>query len=156
MKKSTRIRPVIESLESMMLLSTAVAHVHAVVQPAAHVVVAESTPVVALHGTLKGAGKITGTSAAISGSGNLGSVGATTFKVNANLLNPPSSITLSTKKGNLYLSAASSLVGSGTSGSTTYQITGGTKAYAHATGGGSVLGSYSLVKGKLAVTIHFS
>ena len=162
MKKSTRIRPVVESLESMMLLSTAVAHLHPLAQPVAHIVTAEATkavaPVtVALHGTIKGTGKINGTSAALSGSGNLGSVGATTFKVNANLLNPPTSITLASKKGNLYLTSASPLVGAGTSGSTTYTITGGTKAYAHATGSGSVVGTYSLLKGnKLAVMIRFS
>ena len=156
MKKSTRIRPVLESLESMMLLSTAVAHVHSPAQPAADVVSAEATKTVTLHGTLKGTGKISGTSAALSGSGNLGAVGTASFKINASLTNPPTSITLTTKKGNLYLTAASSLVGSGTSGSTTYEITGGTKTYANATGEGSVAGSYSLAKGKLAVTIRFS
>ena len=155
MKKSTRIRPVVESLESMMLLSTAVAEVHALAKPAAvHIVTAEQA--VTLHGTLKGSGTLSGTSATISGSGNLGSVGASTFKIKANLLSPPSSITLSTKKGNLYLSAASPLVGSGTSGSTTYTITGGTKAYAHATGAGSVVGTYTLSGKKLGVTIRFS
>ena len=157
MKKSTRIRPVVESLESMMLLSTAVAHVQPHVQPTAHVVHAEATTAVALHGTLKGTGKIHGTSAALSGSGNLGKVGSASFKVNANLVNPPSNITLTTRKGNLYLTSASPLVGAGTSGSTTYSITGGTKAYAHATGAGSVSGSFSLLKGnKLSVTIRFS
>ena len=157
MKKSTRIRPVVESLESMMLLSTAVAHVQPHVQPAAHVVQAEATTAVALHGTLKGTGKIHGTSAAINGSGNLGKVGSASFKVNASLINPPSSITLSTRKGNLYLTSASPLVGAGDSGSTTYTITGGTKAYAHANGSGAVSGSFSLLKGnKVAVSIRFT
>ena len=161
MKKSTRVRPAVESLESMMLLSTVVAHVHELAAPAAHVAPAAAPTVsaeatITLHGTLTGSGKISGTSATVSGSGNLGSVGKTTFKLTANLLNPPTSVTLSTKKGNLYLQASSALVGSGASGSTTYSIVGGTKSYAHATGSGTVLGTYSLAKGKLAVTIRFS
>lgn len=156
MKKSPRLRPVVESLESMMLLSTAMAEVHALAKPAVHVVVAESTAV-ALHGTIKATGKISGTSAAISGSGNLGKVGTASLKVSGSLASFPTSITLNTKKGNLYLKASSSLVGAGSSGSTTYTITGGTKAYANATGAGSVAGFYTLAKGnKLNVTIHFS
>ena len=79
-----------------------------------------------------------------------------TFKTKVNLTNPPSSVTLSTKKGNIYLQASSALVGSGATGSTTYTITGGTKTYANATGLGSVNASYSLAKGKLGLTIHFS
>lgn len=160
MKKSTRIRPVVESLESMMLLSTAVANLHhlAVAAPAAHVthvVSAEST--VTLAGTLKGTGKISGTTATVSGSGNLGKVGTTTFKLKVDALAPPSSVTLSTKKGNLYLAADSALISTGsTSGSTTYSITGGTKAYANATGSGTVTASYTLAKGKLSLTIHLS
>ena len=157
MKKSTRIRPAVESLESMMLLSTAAVNLHALAQPTAHVVTAEATaPVVNLQGTLHGTGKISGTSATVSGSGNLGKVGTATFKLNANLTNPPTSVTLSTKKGNLYLQASSSLVGAGSTGSTTYTITGGTKSYLNATGSGTVTGSYSLAKGKVTLTIHFS
>lgn len=155
MKKSTRIRPVVESLESMMLLSTVVGELHSHVAPAVHVVTAEATTV-ALHGTLTGSGKISGTSASVSGSGNLGSVGKTTFKTNVSLTNPPSNVVLSTKKGNLYLQASSALIGAGSSGSTTYVITGGTKSYAHATGSGSVTASYALAHGKLSLTIHLS
>lgn len=169
MKKSTRARPVVESLESMTLLSTAVAHLHEAAKPAVHVapapaatpaVAAEATvhaeAVVTLRGTLKGTGKLNGTSGTVSGSGNLGSVGKATFKLTASLNNLPSSVTLSTKKGNLRLQAASPLVGSGTSGSTTYTIVGGTKAYAQATGSGTAIGTFSLARGnKLAVTIRF-
>ncbi len=155
MKKSTRIRPVLESLESMMLLSTATVNLHALAMPAAHVVTAEATTV-NLQGTLHGTGKISGTSAAVTGSGNLGKVGTATFKLNANLTNPPSSVTLATKKGNIYLEASSALVGSGSTGSTTYTITGGTKTYLNATGSGSVSASYTVAKGKLNLTIHFS
>ncbi len=155
MKKSTRIRPVVESLESMMLLSTAVVELHALAKPVVHVVTVEATTV-NLQGTLHGTGKVSGTSAAVSGSGNLGKVGNATFKLKADLTSPPTSVTLSTKKGNLYLQASSALVGAGSNGSTTYTITGGTKGYANATGSGSVIGSYSLAKGKLSLTIHFS
>lgn len=176
MKKSTRIRPAVESLESMLLLSTAAAPAHGLVKAAAHVapiapvatatVHAEPTvhaaaatvhaeAVVALRGTLKGTGKIAGTSAVVNGSGKLGAVGQTTFKLAANLLNPPTSVTLNAKKGKLFLQAASPLVGSGNTGSTTYNIVGGTKAYANATGSGSVIGTYSLAKNKVTVTIRF-
>ena len=156
MKKSTRIRPVVESLESMMLLSTVVAELHPHALPAAHVVTAEATTTVDLQGTLKGSGTISKTTATVSGSGNLGKVGTTTFKTKINLASPPSNVVLSTKKGNLYLQASSALVGSGSSGSTTYEITGGTKSYAHATGAGTVAATYTLAKGKLSLTIHFS
>ena len=74
MKKSTRLRPVVESLESMMLLSTAVAHVHELAQTQTHLVTAEAVTL-NLQGTLHGTGKVSGTSATVSGSGNLGSVG---------------------------------------------------------------------------------
>ena len=156
MKKSTRLRPAVESLESMLLLSTAMAEVHALAKPAIHVVAAESTTV-ALHGTLKGTATISGSSATVNASGNLGKIGTASVKTSGSLTNLPTSVTLTTKKGNLYLSASSSLVGSSTSGSTTYTITGGTKAYAHATGAGSVSGSYSVLKAnKLSVTIRFT
>ena len=165
MKKSTRIRPVLESLESMMLLSTAMAHAHAVTQPAAHValvqattatVSAESTTVV-LHGTIKGTGKISGTSLAVNGSGKLGQVGTATLKASGSLANPPSSLTLATKKGNLYLASSTTPLISGTSGSTTYTITGGTKLYADATGSGSASATFSLSKGnKVSFKLRFA
>ena len=165
MKKSTRLRPVLESLESMMLLSTAVAHVHALTKPAAHVAVVEAAPqtvsaeatTVALHGVIKGTGKINGTSLAVNGSGKLGKIGTATLKASGDLTNPPSSLTLSTKKGNLYLASSTTPLISGQNGSTTYTITGGTKLYADATGSGSATASYSLAKGnKITFTVHFS
>ena len=156
MKKSTRIRPVVESLESMMLLSTAIGDLHPHALAPAQVQ-AEAPQPLPLKGTLKGTGTISGTSGTASGSGNLGSVGTASFKVSGSATDLPSSVTLTTKKGNLYLTASSSIVGAGAGASTTYTITGGTKAYADATGTGSVVGTYSMVKAnKFSLTIKFS
>lgn len=164
MKKTTRIRPVLESLESMMLLSTAAPHVAELAsKAAAHVALVEAEAVKApvssavnLHGTIKGTGKVAGTNLTINGSGNLGKVGTATLKTGISLANPPETITLTTKKGNLFLASSTTPLVSGTSGSTTYTITGGTKAYATATGSGSVAGTYKLNGTKITFTLRFS
>ncbi len=156
MKKSTRIRPVLESLESMMLLSTMTPDVHELAKKTPVVTPIESGPVT-LAGTLHGTGTTNGTTASLSGSGNLGKVGIADFKLHVTLASPPTTVTLATRRGNLDLSTTSPLVGSGSTGSTTYTITGGTKFYADATGSGSATASYSLLKsGRLKLTVHFA
>lgn len=161
MKKSTRIRPVVESLESMLLLSTATmdlqSHHAPIVAP--HVST-EATTAVHLMGTLKGTGTVNfaAASATASGSGNLGKVGKASFKVSGAEASLPTTVTLKTSKGNLILSSASPIVGSGSGASTTYSIVGGTKSYAHATGSGTVSGSYTAPNsaGKFHLTVKFS
>ena len=156
MKKTTRIRPVLESLESMMLLSTLTPEVHELAKKTTVVTPIESGPVT-LAGTLHGTGKTNGTTASVSGSGNLGKVGTAGFKLNVTLANPPTTVTLATRKGNLYLATTSPLVGAGSTGSTTYKIIGGSKFYTDATGSGTATASYSLLKsGKLNLTVHFA
>jgi len=157
MKKSTRIRPVLESLESMMLLSTATVDIHALAKKAPVVVAPVPTVDLHLQGTLHGTGTVRGTSASVGGSGNLAPVGSTSFRLNnINLNNPPTTVTLATRKGNLYLASTTPIIGAGSTGSTTYNVIGGTKTYAHATGTGTVAASYTLVKGKLTTTINFA
>jgi len=155
--KSTRRRPTVESLESMTLLSTVSAgllHV-AKVTP---VHVAPTPPVVALSGTIHATGKVTGaTTGNVSGSGRLGKVGTASFKLAIDLNNPPSTVTLTTGRGKIFLTGDEPLVTGATSGSLHYTITGGTKSYLNATGSGHVSGSYTLLKGnKVAVTLTFT
>ena len=156
-KKSTRLRPTVESLESMMLLSTI--HVGVLqAEKATKAHVTPAPPVVALSGTIHASGKVTGaTTGTVSGSGNLGKVGTASFKVSVNLSNPPSGVTLTTKHGNIYLASEAALFTGSNSGTSTYVVTGGTGSYLHATGSGTLSGSYTLLKGnKLAVTLKFT
>lgn len=151
MKKSNRIRPVVESLESMMLLSTATAGLHAVAQ-----VAAEATTV-ALHGTIKGTGTIAGTTLTVHGSGKLGKVGVATLTGSGDLAAPPDSITIDTHKGDLVLTATEKQVISGTSGHVTYTISSGTGKYAGVTGSGLLSGTYAVHKNsKISFALHFS
>lgn len=146
-KKPVRLRPGVESLETMVLLSTAAAPLHPVAQPAALVSVepaAKAAPVVALRGTIKGTGTFNGTSLTLQGSGNLGKVGPVTLRAGGSLLDPPSTVTLNTRRGKLILAAVDSPSILGTNGSSRYTITGGTKAYAGATGSGLVTGTYGI------------
>ncbi len=157
MKKSTRIRPVVQSLESMMLLSTMTPDLHALARRAPVVVAPVPTVDLHLQGTLHGTGTVRGTSASIGGSGNLAPVGSTSFRINKiNLNNPPTTVTLATRRGNLYLATTSPIIGAGSNGSATYNVIGGTKTYAHATGTGTVAASYTLVRGRLTATIDFA
>ncbi len=151
-KKSRRRRPELETLEAVTLLST-FAHAEA-----RHVPVPVTPPVVALHGTIHASGKVSGSEVlTASGSGNLGAVGSTSLRVTASLVSPPSTITLSAKRGKLVLAEDSPLLIAGGAGSTTYHVAGGTGPYAHATGSGTVAASYSLLKGnRVALTINFS
>lgn len=154
-KKSHRRRPELETLEAVTLLSTfghtLAPAVHA---PAVHAAATPAITTVALHGTIHATGKLSGTTVAVSGSGNLGAVGSASAKVTVNLLHPPSSITLSAKKGKLVLAEDSPLLTSGNGGSTTYHVASGTGSYAHATGSGTVTATYSLAKGN-KVTLNF-
>lgn len=157
MKKSTRIRPVVESLESMILLSTAVASVHELARRPVHVAPPVESGPVALVGTVHGAGTVVNGKISVSGSGNLGSVGLTSFRINTTLTNPTTNVTLATRRGNLYLTSTSPIIGAASGGSTTYSITGGTKYYAHASGTGVVSATYSLFKNhRLTTTIRFA
>ncbi len=160
-KKSRRRRPEVEGLETLALLSgfahAGVAHVGAV-----HAEATKSTPsvaVVALHGTIHATGKLSGETLSVSGSGNLGSVGTASAKVAANLLSPPSTVTLSTKRGNIVLAedAGTALLTSGSTGTGTYHVAGGTGSYAHSTGSGTITASFSLAKGnKVTLNLKFS
>lgn len=142
-----KFSPGVESLETVVLLSTATANLHLVHKQPAVVVVAPdatATTQVKIRGVIQGTGRFTGTTLNLKGSGNLGKLGATTLNVNASILNPPSTITLNTRKGKIVLAAASDSLISGNSGSVDYTITGGTKAYANATGSGLVAATYNL------------
>ncbi len=157
-KMSRRRRPELETLESVTLLSS-FGHAAAVQAEAAHKTIAPTAPpVVALHGTIHATGKLSGsTTLAVSGSGNLGAVGTASAKVRVDLANPPSSITLSARKGRLVLAESSPLLTSGNGGSTTYTVVGGTGSYAHATGSGTVTALYSIAKGnRVTLNLRFS
>jgi len=157
-KKSTRRRLELESLESMLLLSTVVAESVAHAARTTPVHVAPVPPVVTLSGTIHASGKITGaTTGFASGSGNLGKVGTASFKIAVDLNNPPSKVTLSTRHGNLFLASTSPIVSATGSSSAQYSIAGGTGSYNHATGSGTLFASYSVLKGnKLAITLTFA
>ncbi len=167
-KLSRRRRPELETLESVTLLSTLgpapAVHAPAVHAPVVHVEATRkptppaAPPVVALHGTIHTTGKLTGPSTvSVSGSGNLGSVGTASVKLTANLASPPSSVTLSARKGRLILAESTPLLISGNGGSTTYTIVGGTGSYAHATGSGTVSALYSIAKGnKVTLNLRFA
>ena len=157
-KKSHRRRPELETLEAVTLLSTfghtLAPAVHA---PAVHAAATTAITSVALHGTIHATGKLSGTTVAVSGSGSLGAVGSASVKVTANLLSPPSTITLSAKKGKLVLAENSALLTSVNGGSTTYHIAGGTGSYAHTTGSGTVTAIYSIAKGnKVTLNLKFT
>ncbi len=162
-KKSTALRPRLESLESMVLLSAVVGGAHAAKTPVhvsktpTYVAPVASGPVV-LVGTLHGSGRLTSsTSATVGGSGNLGKVGTASFKLTADLINLPTSATLSTRRGKLFLVGDGPLVGGANSGSVHYSIKGGTGQYVNATGSGNVVGSYTVLKGnKISATLKFS
>lgn len=153
MRKTTRRSPEVESLESLMLLSTGMAGSHHVKVPV-QVVPAH----VALVGTIHASGHLSGSVATVGGSGNLSPVGSSSFQIKADLNNPPSSVTLSTKHGKLYLvSNTTTPLVQGSSGSVSYQVKGGTGSYVGATGSGLLSASVSELKNhKLAVTLRFS
>ena len=158
-RKPARFRPRVESLESMLLLSHAASDVlHLQIHAEAKKTPVAVAPVdVALAGTIHLSGKVSGTSATVSGSGKLGQVGTVSIKTKVDALNPPTSLTLSAKKGNITIQAASLVSAAGTSGSGTYTVTGGTKSYVHAYGSGTITASYTLLKGnKVALTVTFS
>ena len=157
MKKSTRLRPALESLESMMLLSTALAEVHELAKRPVHVAPPVESGPVALVGTLHGSGTAVNGKISVSGSGNLGSVGTSSFKITTNVANPTSNVTLSAKKGNLYLTSTTPIINATGGGSTTYKITGGSGFYKNASGTGVVSATYSLLKNhRITTTITFN
>ena len=143
-----------------MLLTSALGSAHALSTVAAHVAPVATEAVsnhVELHGTIRGTGTIAGTTLSLHGSGNLGKVGVAAVRGNLDLAHLPSSITLTTPRGHLTLTATAPQVVLGTSGYVTYAITSGTRAYAHATGSGLLSGSFSVVQGnKVAFSAHFS
>ena len=145
-----------------MTLLSGFAHAGVVHAPAVEALATHAKPVtssvVSLHGTLHGTVKLTGsTIAAVNVSGNLGAVGTATISINASLTNPPSSTTLGTKHGKLYLVGDGALSTTGNGGSITYTIEGGTGSYTHATGSGTITAVYSVAKGnKLSVSFKFS
>jgi len=130
-KKSTRRRPELESLESLMLLSASGAHHGG--RPPAHV-----APVtVALSGTIHATGQIQGNHLTVKGSGDLNPVGHATLQYSTRVDNPSLSVTLETKHGKLLLVGDSPIATATTSGSTHYRVIGGTGSYTQATGSGT-------------------
>ncbi len=139
-----------------MLLSTAVGSIHELAKRPVVVAPVQSGPV-ALVGTVHGNGTAVNGKISVAGSGNLGSVGSTSFRINTTLTNPTTNVTLETRKGNLYLTSTSPIIGATSGGSTTYTINGGTKFYAHATGTGVVSATYTLARNhRLTTTITFN
>lgn len=156
MPKSQTVRPAVESLESLMLMTAAPGRLHAMVMPAAEVAT-QATPAIALHGTIRGTGTLVGSTLTVHAAGQLGKVGLATITASGSITDPPASITLATRRGKLVLTAVTPAVIAGTSGSVHYTITGGTGAYAHATGSGTIAGSYSvLAHNRITLVAHFS
>jgi len=151
-KKSTRRRPEVESLESMMLLST---FVHAEAHTSRPPVVVSSQ--VTLRGTIHAKGNLTGDTLTIAGSGNLGKVGNASFNLNTSLLAPTSTATLSTRGGRINLVANNGSVFGSNSGTITYTIQGGSGSHASAFGSGTIHVSLTQINGtKVKADLRFT
>ncbi len=160
-----KFSPVVERLESFQLLS---GMVHGIVAHQAAPVQVEATKAVAvvdLQGTIRGTAKISGSTFAVAGSGNLGVVGTASTKFDIHHNSILRNITLSTKQGQIVLAKDASTSSSGVSfiGNTTavdsgkYDVVGGTRAYAHAIGSGTLTEAVTLGKGdKITVNLTFS
>ncbi len=165
------LRPSVEGLESLRLLAgmapdvavhpVALVHAEATKAPAA-------VAVVNLHGTIHATAKVSISNLVIAGSGNLGAVGTASINLRVSQTGSESTFTLLTKKGQITLAATgSTLPGGGNSASFTsprsseqsfgYTVVGGTGAYAHSTGSGTILEAIALGKGdKITVNFEFS
>ncbi len=166
-----KLRPSVEGLESLRLLS---GMAHAVAAHPVAVVHAEATKasaavaVVHLHGTIHATVKLVSASTlAIAGSGNLGSVGAASINFRLTKTGALPTSTLSTKLGKITLAGnASALLGGGSATSPganslaesfPYTVVGGTGAYARSTGSGTLTETVTLSKGDVfTVNLKFS
>lgn len=177
MRNRRSLRPAVESLDTLRLLSTVVPtgtghHVAPAQIHAERIAATTATPVsvVALHGTFHATGTLTNVSddaVTLTGSGNLGQVGVATLHSKFSTHSTGPSV-LTTKLGKIYLTTGDPMVQSsagGISSSNTYTVTGGTGVYAQATGSGtfaftipaSTIRNYINGHGnKLSVNIAFS
>jgi hypothetical protein len=146
MRKQMRRRPEVERLESMTLLSGVAAHAATPTIP--HPLVLSGS----IHGSLlaKGASK---TSGVVNASGTFPLAGKLTFKgslaASATGSETGSLTATSTKLGKLFVTV--NLTRSATSFTGTYQVTGGTGAFANESGSGNVQGTFTKT-GKLNAT----
>jgi hypothetical protein len=144
MKRSTRRRPELESLEPLVLLS------HAPTPTPAR-------PVVSLVGTIHASGKLNSQVVSVSGSGDLGPVGKVSLKYFADVLVPSASVTLKGKHGKIILVGDSLLPPGSNSGTIHYRVIGGTNSYGGATGSGEATVTVDPLKGnKVKLDITFS
>ncbi len=165
-----KFRPSVEGLESLRLLA---GMAHAVAGHTVAVVHAEvskapaAVAVVALHGTIHATLKLVSPSTAvIAGSGNLGAVGTASVDLRLTKTGPLPATTLSTKLGRIALSAnpsplpggdSEALPGANIAGSFSYAVVGGTGAYAHSTGSGTLTETLRLTRGDVfTVDLKFS
>jgi hypothetical protein len=148
-------RPRVESLESMLLLSTLFAEASKHNKPPAHVA-PKPYGELPLVGTIKGTGSVTGNTVSFSASGSIKAIGSTSIKVTGNLAIPTSeNVTLSAKKGKVYLTV--SQIALANSQTLTYTVTGGTGTYAGATGSGTIQATLGTIKGnKAPITLKFA
>jgi hypothetical protein len=148
MKRSTRRRPELESLEPMVLLSGGLKHA----PPPTPV-----PPVVSLVGSIHASGKLTSQVVSVGGSGDLDSVGRVSVKYSADVLTPSASVTLGTKHGKIILVGDSLLAPGTNSGSIHYRVIGGTGSYLGATGSGNASVTVDPLKGgKVTLDVTFS
>lgn len=158
-----QLRPSVEGLESLQLLS---GMAHAVAVHPIALVHAEATKapatvaVVDLHGTIRTTVKLAATNlVVIAGSGNLGAVGTASINIHLSRGGSLPLFTLATRQGKITLAGISSTLSSspatltsptsGTdSGSFAYTVAGGTGAYAHSTGSGTLTETVALSKGE--------
>jgi hypothetical protein len=148
MKKSTRRRPELESLEPLLLLSAGAKHAP---RPT------PAPPVVSLSGSIHASGKLSSKGLSVSGTGDLSQVGPVSLKYSANLLTPSLSVTLGSKHGKIILVGDGLLAPGTTSGSIHYRVIGGTGSYLGATGSGTASVSLGTTQGgKATLDVTFS
>ncbi len=167
-----QLRPSVEGLESLRLLS---GMAHAVAVHPVALVHAEATKTVApvavvdLHGTIHATARVSGSSLVITGSGNLGAVGTASinYHIDQNGSIQPSTIT--TKQDQITLGRSKLLppstntnpvVSTGARSDKivlSYSVIGGTGAYAHSTGSGTLTEAIALSKAdRITVNLVFS
>jgi hypothetical protein len=148
MKRSTRRRPELESLEPLVLLSASSNHVPRPTSP---------PPVVSLVGSIHATGAVSNKGLSVSGKGDLGPVGPVSLKYSTDLLTPSLSVTLGSKRGKIFLVGDSPLPQGTSSGSIHYRVIGGTGPYIKATGSGNAsVAVGSLLGGKTTLDVTFS
>lgn len=153
-----QLRPSVEGLESLRLLS---APGHAVASSpvaSAHSEATKATApvaVVELRGTIHSTVEASRSGIAFIGSGNLGAVGKASIDIRLDEAGPLPTFTLSTRRGKITLTATESAA-PGVSPTSTgprgdvesfpYTVFGGTGAYAHATGSGTITAAAAISK----------